>query len=396
MNTRSVDAAGAASAQKVAQAGMTALRAGNPREAIAHFGQLERAGLADSSVFIGLALGLHKLGQREEAHRAVDQALLLDGSNVNAFLVKADMLAQQDDARGASSFYLGAIRLAEGQKPIPPELAQAIDRARAYCEGATQQLESAVRSRVSESGVTPSARFKDSIDYMFGHKKPYLSMPRQYYFPDLKQVEFFEHDALPWVSELEAATPAIKRELHGVLNDETRFSPYLKSRQDRAQNNKHQMVDNAAWSACYLIQAGKVVEENANKCPETMRALSAVPLAVLPDRSPSVLFSLLRPGAHIPPHNGLVNTRLIGHLPLIVPQGCEYRVGNSIRQWEEGKVWLFDDTVEHEAWNTSDTTRVILLFEVWRPELSLDERRLITEMFTAVDAHRGEKPDWEI
>jgi aspartyl/asparaginyl beta-hydroxylase (cupin superfamily) len=92
----------------------------------------------------------------------------------------------------------------------------------------------------------------------------------------------------------------------------------------------------------------------------------------------------------------MVNTRLICHLPLIVPQGCELRVGNETRQWVEGKAWVFDDTIEHEAWNRSAETRVILLFEIWRPELTAEERMLVDAMFTAIDDHSGQKPQWEI
>ena len=94
--------------------------------------------------------------------------------------------------------------------------------------------------------------------------------------------------------------------------------------------------------------------------------------------------------------NGFVNTRLICHLPLIVPASCGLRVGNETRTPIEGKAWLFDDTMEHEAWNDSDQTRVILLFEIWRPELTAEERRLVSAMFEAIDAHSGEKAAWGI
>jgi aspartyl/asparaginyl beta-hydroxylase (cupin superfamily) len=127
-----------------------------------------------------------------------------------------------------------------------------------------------------------------------------------------------------------------------------------------------------------------------------LNALAGVPLARIANRSPSILFSLLRPGARIPPHCGLVNTRLICHLPLIVPPDCAFRVGNDTRVPVEGKLWAFDDTIEHEAWNRSDRTRVILLFDIWRPELSDEERRLVTAMFEAIDAYSGQKPAWEI
>jgi len=127
-----------------------------------------------------------------------------------------------------------------------------------------------------------------------------------------------------------------------------------------------------------------------------MAALANTPLCRVPQRSPSILFSLLKPGAHIPAHHGLVNTRLIGHLPLIVPGKCTFRVGNDVRDWVEGKAWAFDDTIEHEAWNHSNGTRVILLFDIWRPELTEEERGLVVSLFEAIDAHSGTKPEWEI
>jgi aspartyl/asparaginyl beta-hydroxylase (cupin superfamily) len=155
------------------------------------------------------------------------------------------------------------------------------------------------------------------------------------------------------------------------------------------------MLNNPAWSAFYLWKDGAVVADHAARCPKSMEALADAPLTQVKGRSPAVLFSLLRPGAHIPPHTGFVNTRLICHLPLIVPGGCRLRVGNDTRALVEGKAWLFDDTMEHEAWNDSDRTRVILLFEIWRPELIDEERRLVSAMFEAIDAHRGTTPAWE-
>jgi aspartyl/asparaginyl beta-hydroxylase (cupin superfamily) len=109
-----------------------------------------------------------------------------------------------------------------------------------------------------------------------------------------------------------------------------------------------------------------------------------------------VLFSQLQPGAHIPPHNGLVNTRLIVHLPLIVPGKCRLRVGNEVREWQEGKAWVFDDSIDHEAWNDSDRTQVILLFDIARPELTDEENLWVSMLFEGIDAFTGQKPQWDI
>ena len=146
------------------------------------------------------------------------------------------------------------------------------------------------------------------------------------------------------------------------------------------------MLNNRDWSALYLWKNGEAVAENESRCPRTMAALKGVPLAQVPGRSPSILFSMLRPGAHIPAHTGFVNTRLICHLPLIVPDGCTFRVGNETRAWVEGQAWVFDDTIEHEAWNHSDQLRVILIFDTWHPMLDEAERRMITALNGALNA----------
>ncbi|MDR5726067.1 MAG: aspartyl/asparaginyl beta-hydroxylase domain-containing protein, partial [Terriglobia bacterium] len=83
-------------------------------------------------------------------------------------------------------------------------------------------------------------------------------------------------------------------------------------------------------------------------------------------------------------HTGVTNTRLIGHLPLIVPQNCRFRVGNETREVVKGKAWLFDDSIEHEAWNDSDEVRIILMIDIWNPNLKPAEHDLIRELLAGM------------
>ena len=96
---------------------------------------------------------------------------------------------------------------------------------------------------------------------------------------------------------------------------------------------------------------------------------------------------MLAPGTHIRPHNGMLNTRLICHLPLVVPDGCRLRVGNDTRTVRAGEMLIFDDSIEHEAWNDSAESRAILLFEIWHPELTGAEHRALTAMFESVTGY---------
>ena len=104
-------------------------------------------------------------------------------------------------------------------------------------------------------------------------------------------------------------------------------------------------------------------------------------------------FSALKPGVHIPPHNGATNARLTVHLPLIIPPDCGLRVGEETHVWEPGKLVLFDDTIRHEAWNFSDRLRVVLIFDVWHPLLSALERDLVVRITSALMDFYGADTD---
>jgi len=114
-----------------------------------------------------------------------------------------------------------------------------------------------------------------------------------------------------------------------------------------------------------------------------------VPLPDQPGRTPAAMFSVLKPRTRIPPHTGVTNVRLVTHLPLVVPPGCGFRVGNETREWVEGKAWVFDDTIEHEAWNDSDKLRAVFIFDIWHPHLTAAERALITRLSQGLHAFSG-------
>ena len=362
------------------------------------FGQLVAAGPADASVHVGLAYACLGSGDPTAAMAATERALALEPGNLRALLLKADHLQRSGDLRAAVSHYQAVVTAAAAQGQLPPDLAREVARARSMCQRHAGEFEAALRQRLSPLGLDDAAaeRFAQSLDILFGRRRIYVQEPRNYYFPGLPQIQFYPRADFPWLDAVEAATGEIRAELEAVLREEDAFAPYVQSVPGRPRPQGNAMLDNPDWSAFFLWKDGAVVPANASRCPRTLAALEGAPLCQLPQRSPSILFSLLKPHTRIPPHNGLVNTRLICHLPLIVPAGCGFRVGNETRQWQEGRAWVFDDSIDHEAWNDSDQTRVILLFDVWRPEVTVAERALVTQLFEAIDAYNGTKPDWEI
>jgi aspartyl/asparaginyl beta-hydroxylase (cupin superfamily) len=385
-------------ARALVQAAVRALREGRHAESRGIFERLVATGRADASVHLGLAYACLGSGDVEAAFAATERVLALEPANLRALLLKADHLQRSGDLRTAASYYQAVVAAAAAQGQLPPDLAREVARARSMCQRQTGQFEAALRQRLSPLGLDDAAteRFAQSLDILFGRRRIYVQEPRNYYFPGLPQIQFYPRTDFPWLDAVEAATSEIRAELEAVLRDEGAFTPYVTSDPGRPRPQGNVMLDNPDWSAFFLWKDGAVVSANAARCPRTLAALEGAPLCQLPQRSPSILFSLLKPHTRIPPHNGLVNTRLIVHLPLIVPPGCGFRVGNETREWVEGKAWVFDDSIDHEAWNDSDHTRVILLFEVWRPELSERERALVQAMFSAIDEHAGQKPAWEI
>lgn len=386
-------------ARGLAQSGVEALRRGDSRKALESFERIVAAGQADASVYLGLAYACHRLEDSASAHAAVDKALAVEPRNLRALIFKADLLAGMGDARAAASFYRTAIKSAPPAEQLPEDLLDELRRGQDMCERYAAQFETFLRNRLVGQGLDEhrsSRRFMQSLDLLAGTKKIYFQEPRYYFFPELPQIQFYDRHEFQWLDRVEAATAEIRAELIEILKDASAFKPYVQGDPSRPRKEQDGMLNNLDWSAFYLWKNGEIVPENAARCPKTLGALADAPLTQVTNRSPSILFSLLRPGARIPPHSGMVNTRLICHLPLIVPGDCSFRVGNETRAWVEGKAWVFDDTIEHEAWNRSDWTRVILLFEIWRPELTAEERLLVSSMFEAIDAYSGEKPVWEI
>ena len=310
-------------------------------------------------------------------------------SDLATLLGRADEYARAGDPKSAMVFYQNALKEAQSSRFVDQQTLERLrgaqefilKRAREFDESLGQVLAAA-----PAAAGAPSIRLKHSLEMLRGERQIYQQSPSAFYYPYLAQRQFFERDEFDWAPGIEAATPAIQQELRAVLEQGAEFRPYVENDPDRPYRDFHGLNEDPSWSALYLWQRGKPVEQNARQFPATMAALEKVALTGIGTRTPDVLFSRLEPGAHIPPHSGILNCRLVCHLPLIVPQGCWLRVGNETREWQEGKLLIFDDSMEHEAKNPTGYLRIILLFDTWRPELTEAERQAISLIFDAIDA----------
>lgn len=379
--------------QALLRAAVAALQSGRPAEARERVSRAIRQGADNASVWAILAVSSAELEDWTTASEAADRSIGHEPRNPRAYVVKGDAYHAAGEHRAAAAFYGDALKFAPPEGQGSPDLVSALQRARTRIgelqSRFARHLESHVEAYVAaqDAAGTPTDRMKLAVDLLLGRRRVYQQEPRHLFFPGLPLREFYDPAAFDWVPTVEAATDEIREELLALLADGASFAPYLEAAADRPVHDVHGMKDNPDWGALYLWYNGAPVPEIQARCPRTTAVMQQVPLVFSGTRCPNVLFSRLRAGAAIPPHTGMLNTRAICHLPLIVPEGCGFRVGNDVREWVPGKVWLFDDSVEHEAWNRSDQDRVILIFEVWTPELSAAERGLVTRLLEAVDSY---------
>lgn len=376
--------------------GFESLRRGDTHTARDCFGRATAARTAGADAWFGLSIAHRRLGLAEAERAALDQALELDAKHVPALIAKGDLYSQTGDGRAAVAFYRAAIKLGRAQGLNSGEWRAEFKRIDALCQQSAQDMETHLTAELVKAGFgSPgSERFAHALDLLLERRQVYFQRPKLFYFPELPQIQFYDSESFPWVRELEASAPAIRAELHALLDSEEDFVPYMQAETDRPAFDTNGLLNDRSWSAFHLLRNGKEVEGNASRCPITIEALQRVPLCRIKGRTPTALFSLLRSGTHIPPHHGFLNTRLICHLPLIVPSDCALRVGNDTRCWREGKLFIFDDTIEHEAWNRSPDLRVVLLFDIWRPELSEFERSLVAAMLECIDDFGGARREW--
>ncbi len=325
----------------------------------------------------------------------IDRLLALQPNHLGALLMKGAALGRAGDDDGALAPYQRAQAVAEqvrrGGQSLPPMLANEVSRAAQWVERHIAERAERIDQALAEGGFGPGKRSEaidEALGILRGDAPIQLQEPSSFYFPGLPQRPFYEREEFAWASEFEARTEVIREELEALLRSQAeQFEPYVAADADRSGGtapNAH-LAGDASWSAYHLLKGGEPVDGHAERFPETLAALELAPLPRVAGRAPMALFSLLKPGAHIRPHHGLFNFRLICHLPLIVPPDCTLRVGNRQRQWREGNLLIFDDSMEHEAWNRSDRQRIILLFEIWRPEIGEADREALTLLLEAAN-----------
>ncbi|MBS0362144.1 MAG: aspartyl/asparaginyl beta-hydroxylase domain-containing protein [Proteobacteria bacterium] len=351
-----------------------------------------------AGAWLNLATALRGLARQDEELEALNQALALEPTNMRALLQSAALYEARQDSRTAAATYRKALMLIPPGVQIPAEMRSIVDHARRVVDANTQALESFLEAHLEaargEFAGESMRRFDRSLETFLGRRRVYRPQPTFLYVPELPAIEFYDRGDFPWLDEIEAATDDIRQELVDVLADgQQALEPYIALSAN--PDEKWRKLNNSkSWGVFYLWKAGEAQADNMARCPKTVAALSGWPKCELPGSAPTAVFSILEPRTRIPPHTGVNNARLICHLPLIIPPGCGFRVGAETRPWEPGKAFVFDDTIEHEAWNDSDDHRAVLIFDIWNPYVTEAERAMVSALTTGVEQFYGSLPSY--
>lgn len=341
------------------------------------------------TLWLNLATACRNLRRDDDERRALEGALALDQAHLMANIRLAELLGRIGQAEAASFRWRGVATILQATPERSPALDQLLRKALEYVErhnaSTAERTDAAMADARSTFGPVATRRFDACVDAMLGRRAIYAPAPHGLHFPFLPAEEFFPRELFDWLAALEAQTPAIVAELRHLLRaDDPGFAPYVSMTPGSPTNIWSPLDNSSKWSARYLWKYGRRDEALCAACPATAAALDAVPMFDLPGRSPSAFFSVLQPGTALPPHTGVSNVRCTLHLPLIVPSDCGFRVGGATREWRVGEAFVFDDTIEHEAWNRSGSIRAVMIVDVWNPYLTDCERDLLRRLFAVL------------
>ncbi len=380
-------------------AGSHMMRSGDARRARQLY---ERAIAVDGGskvLWLNLAAACRRLDDKAAEGAALEKALDVEPRYVPALLQKAELLERLGNKKAAATVYQAALDCVVSGTPVAQTMAAALTHAQEAVDANSRELEAFLEQELASvrqrHAGADQQRYDACRDMFLRKRRVYTHDPKGFLFPFLPAIEFFRREDFPWLDTLEAATEDIAAEaLAALAGDRAGFKPYVDFPASAPIDQWGPLNRSFDWSVYNLVEDGAPVRRHIEKCPKTAAVLARLPLCDIPDYAPGAYFSVLKPRTRLPAHTGTTNTRSIVHLPLVIPEGCGFRVGSQVRAWQKGKAWVFDDTIDHEAWNDSEQVRIVLIFDIWNPLLTAAERDLVRDFTVGLGRYYGtDAPD---
>jgi aspartyl/asparaginyl beta-hydroxylase (cupin superfamily)/Tfp pilus assembly protein PilF len=375
------------------------MRSGDARRARELYERAIALDRGSKVLWLNLATACRSLGDKKAEGVALEKALEIEPRYVPALLQKAELMERLDNRKAAATVYQAALDCVASGTPVAQNMAAALTHAQELVNANARELEAFLEQEVAsvrqQHAGADQQRYDACRDVFLRKRRVYMHEPKGFLFPYLPAIEFFRREDFPWLDTLEAATEDIAAEaLAALAGDRAGFKPYVDFPASAPMDQWAPLNHSLDWSVYNLLDDGASIKEHVGKCPKTAAVLAQLPLCDIPEYAPGAYFSVLKPRTRLPAHTGTTNTRSIVHLPLVIPEGCGFRVGSQVRAWQKGKAWVFDDTIDHEAWNDSDQIRIVLIFDVWNPLLTAAERDLVRDFTVGLGRYYGaDAPD---
>jgi aspartate beta-hydroxylase len=320
-------------------------------EAHQHLGTaLQRLGRhADALEQHARALGLAP-GYADALHGR-GTALLALGRAADAVASLEDAIAAEPESAAIRLALAGALQEAErwDEAFVHYRYAAALDPANGAPLGNALGAFARQRPEVAQHGMARLNRYVAA--FLTNHANPRMGV-----YPGLTSAPFHDPARLAGARALEQNYSAIRAEIEGLAAG-------------AFQAESEGLMERGAWDVLLLYERGRKNAENCKRCPVITRIIEGH--ATVRTHAGLLYVSKLSPGTEIKPHRGPTNLRLRCHLGITIPHGdCGLRVGGETRRWQEGRCLLFDDSLEHEAWNRTATPRIVLIIDFWHPDLT--------------------------
>jgi len=377
--------------------GLDALEAGDIEQAIRHFVAATGSDPGEPGLWINLATAHRVAGNDAAERQALEAALAIDQLHLMARLRLAELHERRREPGGATDHWAVFLGICSTIPNQTAELRERVAHGAKFVEDQRRRLGKSLADGLApaldQATERDRRRAAAAADLMAGQRKIYANQCHGFHYPFLPADEFFDRGEFPWLDQLEAGTKSIRQELEAILaSADPGLTPYIDMPPGTPGNLWSELDKSPNWSALHLWRDGERIDAVCDRAPLTAALVEQLQLARIPGRAPAVFFSILKAGKRIPPHTGVTNIRSIVHLGLMTPEGCGFRVGGEVRQWREGEAFVFDDTIEHEAWNDSDEDRAVLILDCWNPHLSAAEQAIILKMFAVSEGQRPDRP----
>lgn len=377
--------------------GELALLRDDTERAKQYFQQAMQLHPGEAPVFLRFAEVLIAAGESREARKIVEAVLARLPTHCEAWLMLGWLRQHAGDALGALRAWYQAINRAHraGQwldaASTPAHLLAPVTQAAENLHSGSRELFlNSYEAHRQEVGPAALSRVDRAVQGYLGEwdasPPDARQRPKFFYFPDLPPGPYHDPFLQPWAQQLLVSYPGIRSEAIRVLEEDQRLADFLEfPAGSKVEDYLQGAGPRPSWEALFFYRHGKRYAENHVRCPQTSAALESIELCRIADQAPEICFSVLSPGSHIMPHYGVTNTRLVMHLPLLVPEDCALHIVDGGEHcWREGELMMFDDTFQHEAWNRSASTRMVLLMDCWNPHLTGPERVAVKQLVETI------------